>query len=369
MKRVKLILVWLTSVGIGTAVSYPLYSLMGATSEEQTAVTASITCFDWIIIYIVVIQLTILIHELGHYIFGRLSGFKLVLFVVGPFRIQISGKQRRVKFDGVSKLFRGAVSMTPSYEDNLRVRYIRFVGGGPMFSLLSGICFIVLYRTTSLPPVISAATPIAVILSLFYFFYNILPIRKFGTDGAKIQEMIKNTRHATILLSILRISAHMYNYTRPSEIDSALYEIPLESEHENLIYSLYQYGRDMDLGLFDKASDYVPLLEKLTDNLPRSGAKVYLNELCFIYGWILKDNEKFASAFEQVKRRLDDNHVNNYRVLATHYLLKDEKGEAIEEIKFGIETLSQEKSVDAFLEVPILHHFLRELETDNQTEA
>jgi hypothetical protein len=80
--------------------------------------------------------LTIGVHELGHAVLGNWQGFQLQWLTVGPFRWQREGKQIRVRWNTSLAAAGGLLVSVPRGDHQLRRRYLRFVAGGPLASLL-----------------------------------------------------------------------------------------------------------------------------------------------------------------------------------------------------------------------------------------
>lgn len=76
------------------------------------------------------------VHELGHYIAGRLVGLRFYSLKVGPFLWQNTGSRVRFSYEKTSQLAGGYAAMGPTDQENLLRKHRLFILGGPIASLL-----------------------------------------------------------------------------------------------------------------------------------------------------------------------------------------------------------------------------------------
>jgi Peptidase family M50 len=97
----------------------------------------------WIAGGLIVLPISIFLHELGHLIAGRAMKFRLQSFAIMPFQFFRRGDKwhlRTLRKTGVG----GFVVMTPETAESLRERFWIMVAGGPAASLLSAAFFLLL---------------------------------------------------------------------------------------------------------------------------------------------------------------------------------------------------------------------------------
>jgi hypothetical protein len=101
------------------------------------------------LLVVLLYMLCVAVHELGHVLCGRLAEFRLLLYIVGPLRIDRTPTGMRVGFNRSVMLSGGLAALVPVGLHDLRRRAIIMVAGGPLASLMLGAQFLALYQATS----------------------------------------------------------------------------------------------------------------------------------------------------------------------------------------------------------------------------
>lgn len=83
--------------------------------------------------------LGILVHELGHVAGGKLAGFRFLLLLAGPFKLQRTPDGLRLGLNFSANLAGGLACLLPEDDRNLTRRMAVFIAGGPVASLLLGL--------------------------------------------------------------------------------------------------------------------------------------------------------------------------------------------------------------------------------------
>jgi hypothetical protein len=86
------------------------------------------------------------VHEGGHALAGVLSGFDFRLFVAGPFLYEKQNGRWHFKWNRNINVAGGLVVCLPKTDHQLTKKFIVFVAGGPMASLVLAVLFYGLYR-------------------------------------------------------------------------------------------------------------------------------------------------------------------------------------------------------------------------------
>ena len=81
------------------------------------------------------VGLGVLVHELGHVVGGRLAGFRFLLLLVGPAKLQRTPQGLRWGWNFRANVAGGLACMLPEDGRNLRRRMALFIAGGPVASL------------------------------------------------------------------------------------------------------------------------------------------------------------------------------------------------------------------------------------------
>ena len=83
--------------------------------------------------------LGILVHELGHVAGGKLAGFRFLLLLVGPLKLQRTPEGLRLGLSFSASMAGGLACLLPEDDRNLTRRMALFIAGGPVASLLLGL--------------------------------------------------------------------------------------------------------------------------------------------------------------------------------------------------------------------------------------
>lgn len=167
-------------------------------------------------------------HELGHLAGGWLSGFRLVLFIVGPLAIERLYGRLRFRFNKSLHLWGGLAASAPL--DGLprdprfmRWALVRIVAGGPLFSLLGGgllLPALLWFGWTTL-----AGSLLAMVgaLSLCIALATLMPLATggFRSDGARLLQMLRGGPEAD-RWAHLAILSGLSQTSRPRDWPTAL---------------------------------------------------------------------------------------------------------------------------------------------------
>ncbi len=82
--------------------------------------------------------LVVALHELGHLLGGIAVGFRPLLFMVGPLRIERSGEGFRTRVQWKGALFGGLAACVPADTRDLRRRMLVLIAGGPAINFVTG---------------------------------------------------------------------------------------------------------------------------------------------------------------------------------------------------------------------------------------
>lgn len=155
----------------------------------------------------------IIVHELGHAVFGVLAGFRLLSLQVGslqfspPFRLRWQTKLLLPGYSGMAVLL-------PNRTQGLRLRGIVMVLGGPLANLASAALFLL--------PQIGWFGGLFAALSMLLGVGNLVPFRKraVASDGLRILMLLRNGAQGERWLAILQLVADLHSGTDPENLRS-----------------------------------------------------------------------------------------------------------------------------------------------------
>ena len=159
-------------------------------------------------------------HELGHVFGGWLVGFDFNSLIVGPFKVERKAGKLGFAWNRSLNLAGGLALMLPRDTRNLRKRFLVYVGGGPIASLvLVVICHL-------LSNYVFAGSPVSVFcdvlkgLSFLLFLVTIVPLNMGGmdTDGRQMLNL-SGGKSSNVHVAMLTAIAHGQSGERPRDLD------------------------------------------------------------------------------------------------------------------------------------------------------
>lgn len=334
-KRIKLFSIYITIcllVGIilgWISLNYPELNIIKNTGKIITS----------IILYLIAIIFTflvhIILHEIGHLIFGLFSGYKFVSFRVGSHILVREDKGFKWKRFNIPGTAGQCLMMPPEIEDG-KFPFIIYNFGGVLINLIVGILGLVYFKNLQLPYV---NLGIAIFISgIFIFITNGIPMKLGGipNDGYNTISMIKDRKSREHFHLQLKINGLLTFGQRPRDISLEEYELDKIEDLENPLNTgikLMEYYGYLDRGDIKKAKgvldSLVPHLNKLVS--------IYRHEINIerIYLELVGDiNKEFIDNLytDTLKRYVtQDNFMLNKKRLLMAYELyyNEDKDEAL----------------------------------------
>ncbi len=167
----------------------------------------------WIIaVFPVTIFLAVALHEAGHVVGGLASGFRFYLFVAGPLRISRCGERLKFSFNRVLSLWGGmAACVSQEYGQASRGSMIRYMAGGPAFSLLGATALLPAYALRTTNPNLAWILVMFGLVSAMLALATLIPLHLGGTttDGGRLLMLLRNRpegRRWTALAAVAGLS-------------------------------------------------------------------------------------------------------------------------------------------------------------------
>ncbi|MFD3450361.1 hypothetical protein ACFDTO_37930 [Microbacteriaceae bacterium 4G12] len=165
--------------------------------------------------------LVLFIHEAGHALGGKIAGYRFHYLTVGPITIEKS-PTFRIKRNDSWMTYGGVASSTPDTTTlgEIIPKHKWFVAGGPLLSLITAICSVVVWFITK--------QEVAIYFAIFNFIIFIVPIipyqGAFKSDGRVLLELSKGGESAEAYLLDLMLLKEMMSPAHPSTWSNELIE-------------------------------------------------------------------------------------------------------------------------------------------------
>ncbi len=270
----KLIVSFISGIGIGLSILlFILFISKGFSWDNSFAVVKKIEWSTFIIVavgafisIIASIFLQIMIHETGHLIFGRLSGYQFVSFRIGKYTLIKENHRFRIKQFAIAGTG-GQCLMTLPDHNNDSIPYFWYNIGGCLSNLIISLITLTLWFTIDLPIYVDAFFIIFSIIGIAMAIFNGVPMKLggIGNDGFTIKEMTKHHESRRYFVNQLRVNAANQEGIRlkdmPNEWIISKEDINFSNAIELSNYNLYA-SRFIDNKCFDQA---LPLFRKAYD--------------------------------------------------------------------------------------------------------
>ncbi|MBQ3115543.1 MAG: hypothetical protein IJC07_00775 [Clostridia bacterium] len=213
-------------------------------------------------------------HELGHLVAGKRSGFAFAEMRVWFFKWKKVGKKTEFSFCWLGEEA-GYTDMIPKSIENLEKRFSKMVRGALIASFIAMLI--------GIPPLFIKGLSVWIYciwgaffpVGAYVFFGNALPMLNEGlsNDGAVLSGIRQGSDSMNVALSILKIQAEMYQGKTPKEIEKDLYfDLPqLPEDDPNFVLLLNaRYNYYLDLGDYENAKKVTARLLSLEDEMPKA---------------------------------------------------------------------------------------------------
>lgn len=286
----KKIVSFLFMLGVGAAIGWAGAKLILGEKDPNAAPFLPDGYGIWLLLLVPMIWLIVVgLHELGHVAAGRWQNFRFYGLTVGPFswKPDLSGKTR-FHWNKSLNLAGGVAVMLPEGADDLRRRFLWFVAGGPLASLLLAAAAYgsrLLFPPTSFLYFFLLALAF---LSLAIFVATILPFRTggFSSDGLRILTFARNGPTAAADLAGLRALAHLRAGRPHAELPANEFATVAANEkipvQQRVTMDYYRYLHALAINDLDGATKlYTSVMDRLDVYPAGTHGNFYLEQAFF----------------------------------------------------------------------------------------
>lgn len=214
----------------------------------------------------ILFPLNVLVHELGHLLFGFLAGMRAYSFSVNRIGLFRTGKRVRFSWNVA-----GATQMFPKNGERTRGRALVFTLGGILLNVIYAAVFLILFFTAERSPALlffELFAPLSLAEGLSALYPVELPAGK--TDGAVLFGLIRRSPEEDVMLRVLRAQG-ILNKGSFSELPrELLFDAPVVREDNTAALSLMQlsYQKLLYEGETELALRQMRRLKALDEYLP-----------------------------------------------------------------------------------------------------
>ncbi len=265
----------------------------------------------------------VLVHEGGHWLFGKLSGYQFCSFRIGNFIwIRQAGKIkfRRISLAGTG----GQCLMIPPDMKAGKIPVMLYNFGGVIANLLLSVIFLVVFLLKKSMPFLSLFSLAFMMCGFFFAITNGIPhcTRTVYNDGGNALELRNDPQAMRAFWLQLKINACVSEGVRLKDMPSAWFEFsPIEGMKNSMVATIgvFACNRLMDEGCFDEAD--IKMTALLKEKLPLAGIYQGLltNDLIFCELIREKRSSRLQALMTPEQKRLMKLMKNTLSVCRTEY--------------------------------------------------
>jgi hypothetical protein len=169
----------------------------------------------------------LLLHEIGHVVFGLACGFRFMFLVTGPLCLQRKDERMTFRLNANPKLWGPRAGCLPrTYGPELKQKMLWFTLGGPLFSVLGALALAPGWLLRYSNPTLSGFLLSAGLLSAFIAAATFFPLSAMGSssDGARVLMLLRNRPEGTRWVAMGALGG-LSTQVRPREWPEPLLEM------------------------------------------------------------------------------------------------------------------------------------------------
>lgn len=271
----------------------------------------------------VAIFLQIILHEAGHLLFGRMTGYRFSSFRIGSLMwIKEDGRLcfRRLSIAGTG----GQCLMVPPDMVDGKVPFVLYNLGGSFVNLFSAALFIGLYFLCRRIPIVSVLLVMLAVIGVAFAFVNGIPMRLgvVDNDGYNALALGKNSEALRSFWIQMKINEQIVKGVRIKDMPDQWFYIPTAESMKNsmvAVIGVFTCNRLMDAMEFDRADEQMKELLQMETGI--IGLHRSLMAVDRIYCELIKENrpEVLEEMLDRQQKKFMKSMKNFPSVLRTEY--------------------------------------------------
>ncbi len=275
-------------------------------------------------IFALALYIEIIIHELGHLVFGLITKYKFLSFRIGKLMLIKEGKKLKFKTLSITGTDGQCLMSPPDLEDD-KIPVVLYNLGGIFFNLISSFVFILLLLLFNDNVIPTFIFKIFIITGLFFAGLNGIPLQlgPIANDGYNALSL-KDDKHAIkSFWTQLKINEMMSKNKRLKDIPEEWFTLPKNADYDNIFIAtiaVFECNRLMDIHNFQEANKKIKTL--LKRNTAIAGIHKNLLICDQIYCELISNNPQVAKKLctQEIKTFMES--MRDYpTVIRTNYAL------------------------------------------------
>jgi len=259
------------------------------------------------------------LHELGHFLFGKMAGYKLLQYKVGPCCWKYENGSYRFEMEKV-KGYMGLCMMIPPAEGVSRKANLLYYAGGILVNIVTGaVCLLIAFLAQAISPLLFLALSIFGLLSIGMGLLNLRPSMSQNnpTDGMILWNVVQGNNFAEGFEAINRMQAELSMGIRPRDMDIHIVENAGALDSYIRVYQhIYLLYKALDKGEKEKVKDEADHIDRMMDLVPSAIEDAVNCELAAVYA-SLGETQKARSYYDKCREKLTkDKDSNGCRIKA-----------------------------------------------------
>ena len=298
-------------------------NIIGKLFSGQWSLTQVVLFFLGIILALFV---QINVHEFGHFLFGKLAGYRLISYRIGF--LAWNYENGRMKFSVMrNKGYSGLCAMVPPEHDLPNHKYGLYYAGGLMANVFfSTVLLAMAFWYPGLSPEGTTLLISWAAIGFALALINVLPFtsQNTPTDGKILWSMLLNKPFARQLMDVQKMMTEMSAGVRPRDVQIPVLTDTNDIAGLELFTLIYLYYSALDSDNRELTLYYAALIEQNLERIPHHLLPAFYYELCFV-GCITGDRDKARLYSNKAGKILqNDKDVNGLRVKAYYeYYVND----------------------------------------------
>ncbi|MCI0571565.1 MAG: M50 family metallopeptidase [Myxococcaceae bacterium] len=228
---------------------------------------------------------SLLAHELGHVLGGRVGRLRFAFLVLGPFEVRREGTALHLRLNRHLILAGGTTVCVPEGEHALRARWALFSACGPVANLALGVGALLAGRSWGGVP--GALLGLTALVSLGLALVTLLPLSAGGltSDGARLLVLLRGGPEAERWCAMSALTSTSMAGVRPRDWSASLVALATaypDGEPDDVSSMLLAYTWALDRGAPARAELHLVRALELVDRLPEASRPAVALEGAFL---------------------------------------------------------------------------------------